>query len=142
MPHQIKFTMARRVLLSALPDADPRVTPPDPAGAQVDQSSSGEMAQQLDYGSPGEKPVGHSLYLRFTNGSGGAEVAGPTCDFQTWAYDPGSTKWVSLVKETAAPSSQLYDSTLIGTLFVQLSNPLTPGAATHVEVWVTDRYEV
>lgn len=140
MAHQIQFKMARRVALASLPDADPRTTAPDPAGAQVDQSLSGEMAPQLDYGSPGEEARGHSMYLRFTNGAGGAEVVGPTVDFQTWAYDPGSTKWVSLVKQLAAVSSQIYDSHLVGTLFVQLSNPATVGAATYVEVWIADRY--
>jgi len=140
MPHQIKFRLARTVALASLPDADPRTTPPDPVGAQVDQSQAGEMATQLEYGSPGELPRGHSVYLRFTNGAGGAEVIGPTCDFQSWAYDPGSLKWVSQLKELAAPSSQIYDSVLLGTLFVALSNPLTVGAATHVEVWITDRY--
>jgi hypothetical protein len=143
MPNQITFRKARTVAVAALPDADPRVTPPDPAGAEVDQSQSGEMSSQLPYGSSGETARGHSLYLRFVDGAGAgaAEVVGGACDFQTWVYDPGSTKWVSEEKETGADSSALYTSDLIGTLFVQVSNPVTMGGATHIQVWISDRYD-
>ena len=145
MPNQITFRLVRIVALAGLPEADPRATPPDPVGASVDQSTPGEMSTQMPYGTPTDKlPVGHSFYVRFTNGApeASAEVIGPTVDVQPWVYDPGSTRWASDEKMLACGSSDIYNTSLIGTTFHRLSGVAGAGAATHIQLWVSDRVAI
>lgn len=131
MSAHLSFRQARAVLVAGFAaDADPRTTLPSANQLFHPQDRvSGQSADQA--------LRGHAVYLRFVDNAG-VEVVGATVDFTTWFLDTGSAKWISVEAETGAASSQVFTSSFVGDLFVQLNALHTVGSAVSVQVWITE----
>lgn len=122
------FRLARTVAVGAIAsEVDPRTSPP----------AAGAAGVILIETVPNIGPRGHSVYLRFLDGT--TEVTTMTCGFQTWIWDAGALKWVALANETAAESSHVYETSVVGRVWVQLKNSANVGAVDTVEIWVGAR---
>jgi len=129
----MRMTKVREIAVSGFSaDPNPNTTAPAAGTTFVVDNSPGD--QEMD-----ERVEGHRLCIRFVDNSN-VEVPGATADFQTWAKDDGATAalgrsaWVSLRKESAAPSSQAYASPLKAELFVQVT-AISASTATKVQIW-------
>jgi hypothetical protein len=137
----MRMTLVRTITIAGFTgDANPNVTPPAAGTTFVMANKPGDQMND-------ERVEGHRMCVRFVDNAN-AEVVGPTVDFTTWAKDDEATAalgrpaWIGLKKETAAPSSQSYASTLKGELFVQLAVPGGTGSPTKMLVYAEEATSV
>jgi hypothetical protein len=134
------MTKVREVAVSGF-SADPNPNVTAPAAANLFSVDNAPTDQEMD-----ERVEGVRWCIRFVDNSN-VEVPTASADFQLWEKDDGASDtvgngglgrdaYISLAKETAAPSSQSYACTWKGKLFVQLIQLNTTGSATKAQVWM------
>jgi hypothetical protein len=108
-------------------DKDPRINLPDDRQIFVPGLADPEAR-------------GLAVYVRFLDSDrGGIEVTdGPSVDFTMWFKDRGSDRWISGHRQGAAVGSKIFPTSIVGDLFVQVTDVRNPGNTKRVEIWVSE----
>lgn len=139
----LKFNLIREIDVSSgfSADADPRVTNPLAA-------DHFDMKDRMGGQSADDAVRFVSLYTRCVDGSGN-EIVADTVDFILFSLDPGASvvrpgpgaaanRYTWLRKESAAKSSALFSTHLIGKLYVQYT-AMTRSTSTKIQLFAVER---
>jgi len=138
----MRCVLARSITISGFSaDLDPNASQPSAGNVHV---MTGQAGDALGSG----VVEGHRIYFRAIDGSN-ADVQTVTVNFTSWVRDTGASAalgrdaWVSIDPETSAAVCRMFESTLKGDLFVQVTAiGGTLGSAVTLQLYVEESTSV